>query len=114
MLNVTNFDSADSRLEVIAQAQVPPDSGDVNLLHEKLDKNDWLKVATSSFPISPLAAIRSLYNLNRKGLATKNAYSSFASRMTLTTCLISSPCSGRRPYAMAFSASGFLRHRYAM
>ncbi len=43
VLKAMHFDPVDRTLETLPQTTVLPDSGDINLLHEKLDKNDWLK-----------------------------------------------------------------------
>lgn len=43
VLKAMHFDPIDPALDVIPQTTVLPDSGDINALHGKLDKNDWLK-----------------------------------------------------------------------
>ena len=43
VLKAMHFDPVDPTLDKLPQTTVLPDSGDINNLHEKLDKNDWLK-----------------------------------------------------------------------
>lgn len=43
VLKAMHFDPIDPGLEALPCTTVLPDSGDINALHEKLDKNDWLK-----------------------------------------------------------------------
>lgn len=43
VLKAMHFDPIDPLLDAIPQTTVLPDSGDINALHEKLDKYDWLK-----------------------------------------------------------------------
>lgn len=43
VLKAMHFDPVDRTLEALPQTTVLPDSGDINFLHEKLDKNEWLK-----------------------------------------------------------------------
>ena len=43
VLKAMHFDPVDPTLDALPQTTVLPDSGDINALHQKLDKNDWLK-----------------------------------------------------------------------
>lgn len=43
VLKAMHFDPVDPALESLPQTIVLPDSGDINDLHDNLDKNDWLK-----------------------------------------------------------------------
>lgn len=43
VLKAMHFDPVDPTLETLPQTIVLPDSEDINRLHEKLDKNDWLR-----------------------------------------------------------------------
>lgn len=43
VLKALHFDPIDPNLDVIPQTVVLPDSGDLNDVHAKLDKNDWLR-----------------------------------------------------------------------
>jgi chromosome segregation protein len=43
VLKAMHFDPVDPAMDALPQTNVLPDSGDVGALHEKLDKNDWLK-----------------------------------------------------------------------
>lgn len=43
VLKAMHFDPIDPGLDALPCTTVLPDSGDINAVHEKLDKNDWLK-----------------------------------------------------------------------
>lgn len=43
VLKALHFDPIDAALDVLPQTTVLPDSGDLNDIHAKLDKNDWLR-----------------------------------------------------------------------
>lgn len=43
VLKAMHFDPVDPSLDALPNTTVLSDSGDINMLHEKLDKNDWLK-----------------------------------------------------------------------
>ncbi|WP_084039675.1 TrlF family AAA-like ATPase [Mycobacterium avium] len=43
VLKALHFDPIDANLDVLPQTVVLPDSGDLNDIHAKLDKNDWLR-----------------------------------------------------------------------
>ena len=43
VLKALHFDPVDSTLESLPQTTVLPDSGDLNDIHAKIDKNDWLR-----------------------------------------------------------------------
>lgn len=43
VLKALHFDPIDAKLDALPQTVVLPDSGDLNDIHAKLDKNDWLR-----------------------------------------------------------------------
>lgn len=43
VLKALHFEPVDPTIDVLPQTTVLTDSGDINTLHDKLDKNDWLK-----------------------------------------------------------------------